>query len=569
MRRKSLKKCKRNKTKKRNRKVTRRWKGGMKKAFDGKAEFNEKTGSPRKKPRANRLIPEAQEALDHFKEFYEELKFADEEMGKMYPFKGSIFKTNSFHATQGWARQYLSDMKEAGGAVGGDEMVDDDFDHDDGGGKVGGDDDGAGGGEVGGDDDGAGDIDRGGGAVGDDGDDGDDIGGGEGFGDDAYDLRVNFGADDFNEIDESSLGRVQNVITIGNIRDEEFDKLTVLPLLSLEIRLTNHIPESLYNLTSLNKLKLEMLQVQKLSPFPESICSLTNLEELLISFSNFECNVPASISACRNLISLDIGWNRFTGSLPASISSLVNLENLNISWNYFTGSFPASISSLVNLEKLNISRNMFTGSLPASISSLVNLRNFSIENNNFTGNLPESIGNLTNLESLFLSKNLFTGGLPESMSNLTNLIQFGCSENGFTGNIPEWIGNLLHIQLIFIDRNQFSGALPHWIRSKVLDNLSFDRSNLTIGYNQFTLDDYINFFAPLGDNFEDIPLTDADDFLNLDYYFELFCNDEGSKRGVMRILSEDPEFGKGRVYDIQQALLCIKTLWEEAADPLM
>ena len=111
------------------------------------------------------------------------------------------------------------------------------------------------------------------------------------------------------------------------------------------------LPESLDNLTSLNRLSLSENNLVKL---PESLSSLTNLTRLNLS-SNQLLELPESLGSLMSLTELFLLKNQLS-ELPESLGSLTNLTRLNLSSNQLL-ELPGSLGNLTNLTGLNLSSN--------------------------------------------------------------------------------------------------------------------------------------------------------------------------------------------------------------------
>ncbi|MHA1395781.1 MAG: leucine-rich repeat domain-containing protein, partial [Promethearchaeota archaeon] len=206
--------------------------------------------------------------------------------------------------------------------------------------------------------------------------------------------------------------------------------------LSLYRKWLTSLPESIGNLTNLEKLYLYKNQ---LSSLPESIGNLINLKELWI-YNNQLSSLPESIGNLKNLKELDLKENQLS-SLPESIGNLKNLKYLNLRENNLS-SLPESIGNLINLQTLDLSANKLS-SLPESITNLKNLKELWIRDNQLSS-LPESITKMTCLDVLTMGGNQLSS-LPESITNLKNLTYLDLEKNNLSSlskSIKGWLKQL-------------------------------------------------------------------------------------------------------------------------------
>ena len=212
------------------------------------------------------------------------------------------------------------------------------------------------------------------------------------------------------------------------------------------------IPQSFWNITSLDFVKLESNQLS--GAFPADIANLTNLQHLNLCGNQFTGTISEVLGILSNnheLNYLDIQGNPFTGTLTDvinGIGSFSNLEVLNLGHNGLTGTIPATIGNLSQLTKLislDLYDNQFTGSIPPEIGNLTNLEHLHLGGNRLTGSLPAAIGNLTNLRDLYLAYNSLSGTIPEEIGQLNKLTELNLSNNCLTipATLPSWLQNLL------------------------------------------------------------------------------------------------------------------------------
>ena len=190
--------------------------------------------------------------------------------------------------------------------------------------------------------------------------------------------------------------RVRAVVLIdcevyGRVPDEIAD----LEMLE-ELRISNYgkVPEQSYPLPeAIGKLKnLKILRFQFYpvgGRFPESLFDLTNLEELRITgASGTDAQpIPKSIANLTKLKTINLGGCNLTGSLIPELGELHELTELSLWGCGLSGSVPAELGNLINLRKIDLSGNKLSGVIPAEISRLDNFWNLwtgIVFGNNFT-----------------------------------------------------------------------------------------------------------------------------------------------------------------------------------------
>ncbi|MHA1394894.1 MAG: leucine-rich repeat domain-containing protein, partial [Promethearchaeota archaeon] len=230
--------------------------------------------------------------------------------------------------------------------------------------------------------------------------------------------------------------------------------------LSLYNKGLTSLPESIGNLTNLEKLYLHKNQ---LSSIPESIGNLKNLKELDLK-ENQLSSIPESIGNLINLTSLALGGDQLS-SLPEIITKMTWLKVLVIQQTDLSF-LPKSIGNLKNLKYLNLRENNLS-SIPESIGNLKNLTLLNLAGNKLSS-IPKSIGNLKNLTELYLYKNQLSS-IPKSIGNLKNLEKLRLESNKLS-SIPKSIGNLKNLKFLDLGSNNLS-SLPDSINN--LNNLTY------------------------------------------------------------------------------------------------
>lgn len=223
-----------------------------------------------------------------------------------------------------------------------------------------------------------------------------------------------------NWLSNEPVGTWFGVTTTGNkvVRIEFFG----------ENNLSGQIPSEIDGLVNLESLGLG-LNLGIVGPIPESIGNLTSLVRLRIQATGNTGSFPASIGGLTNLKELRVIATNMTGDLPVELGNLSKLKDMTLfgssffdNSQNFTGAIPSSFGNLINLETLDLRVNSFEGAVPANLSNLINLRALFLNDNQLTGALPDFSG-LSNLASISLENNFF------DFSDLEPLINNGSTYN--------------------------------------------------------------------------------------------------------------------------------------------
>jgi Leucine Rich Repeat len=163
-------------------------------------------------------------------------------------------------------------------------------------------------------------------------------------------------------------------------------------------------------------------------PVPDSIYNLTKLERLYLDRTELEGEIPTAIAQLTNLEQYRLYSSKFGGTLPAEVFALAQLVELNIRNNTFSGGLSEDFQNLNKIQKIDVSKNEFTGSIPNVFHTLPFLRTFaervSMKDGpctithfvNFTF-LPSFIHFLKTTEELLLQENQFTGSITQDLCN--------------------------------------------------------------------------------------------------------------------------------------------------------
>ncbi|XP_042401703.1 putative receptor-like protein kinase At3g47110 [Zingiber officinale] len=230
--------------------------------------------------------------------------------------------------------------------------------------------------------------------------------------------------------------------------------------------LTEQIPESLGNLTSLTLLYLSRNHL--VGHIPPSLGNCMNLTHVYVRDNNLEGNIPDSLGQLTRLRNLDVSNNYLSGVIPLSLYNLASLTILNLAMNRLVETIPPDIfQALPELQFLSLSCNNLQGPIPQSFSNATQLQHLDLSDNSFSGVIPSNLGHLNNLVMLGLEINRFEAKEAKdwdffsSLANCTNLKKLFLSHNYLAGNFPASIGNLsTRLERLFMSELQISGAIP-------------------------------------------------------------------------------------------------------------
>ena len=175
------------------------------------------------------------------------------------------------------------------------------------------------------------------------------------------------------------------------------------------------VPNCINLLTGLRELVLGSCKLNRDDSLPDTLWQLTGLEKLNLG-SNELTSIPSQIGQLSSLTDLSLGDNNLV-SLPDEMDQLKNLTQLHV-YNNKLKTVPNVIYKLKNLTRLHMGYNRIE-SISEEIGNLTKLTKLSLYDNQLTS-MPEAIGNLTKLTKLYLSHNQLTS-LPKSIGNLVNL----------------------------------------------------------------------------------------------------------------------------------------------------
>lgn len=226
------------------------------------------------------------------------------------------------------------------------------------------------------------------------------------------------------------------------------------------------LPEEIWNLEKLKKLKLDQCEV---STIPNSIKNLTNLEYL-----NLSCKIKTltpEISKLKNLKVLNLKRSyllKKITNLPKSLNHLVlSNENLNINEEIFC---------LPNLKKLEI-ENTPIKKIPDEIRNCKNLYHLSIYSCVKHFELSPEIGNLSNLDYLELAGKGISD-INFEFTNLKNLRELRISDTSIR-NIPDSICECFKLRELVINDSPLEELPVNIGNLKALCKLDLEYTNIS------------------------------------------------------------------------------------------
>ena len=239
------------------------------------------------------------------------------------------------------------------------------------------------------------------------------------------------------------------------------DLMVLQDIIALNDSLNQKEPFELGSQQWMNRRLTELsISWNNLTILPESIGNLTNLERLNLQYNQISslpetlCNLPSSCN-------IDLSGNNLCEEYHYDCIELWGDQELSncegfveIGETYY---FESDIAVLQDIIELNESLTEI-GPLSIGYLSWTNgrLTSLHLANKNLTI-LPESIGNLNYLTSLFLSDNQLTT-VPENIGNLINLEGLYLQDNQLT-TVPGSIGNFMSLEWLNLHSNQID-SLP-------------------------------------------------------------------------------------------------------------
>ena len=227
---------------------------------------------------------------------------------------------------------------------------------------------------------------------------------------------------------------------------EFLGQLSSLQRLYLSNNQLSEVPDSLGQLSSLQQLNLSN---NHLSEVPEALGQLSSLQRLYLS-NNQMSDVPDSLGQLSSLQRLYLSKNQLN-EVPGSIGQLSSLQTLYLDYNQLN-EVPESLGQLGSLQTLSLSNNQLS-EVPGSIGQLGSLHELSLSNNQLS-EVPDSLGQLGSLQRLYLDYNQLSE-VPDSLGQLGSLRELSLSNNQLS-KVPGSLGQLGFLQGLYLHGNQLS-----------------------------------------------------------------------------------------------------------------
>ncbi|KAJ9546116.1 hypothetical protein OSB04_025823 [Centaurea solstitialis] len=244
----------------------------------------------------------------------------------------------------------------------------------------------------------------------------------------------------------------------GSVPDKICNGGKLEMLLVGDNNLTGRIPKSLYNCSSLRRLRFDGNQIT--GDLSESFGVYPHLNYINLNDNKFHGEVSNNWSKCRNLTTMQMGGNRISGNIPPSFGNSPQLELLNLSSNELVGEIPEEFGRISGLVSLYLSNNQLSGVVPMNLGLLDELSYLDLSMNKFNGSIPSSLWNCSKLFHLNLSSNKLTHEIPLQIGRLFHLSDLDLSHNSLTGEIPSSLSSLISLEMLNLSHNQLSGYIP-------------------------------------------------------------------------------------------------------------
>ncbi|XP_076910631.1 uncharacterized protein LOC143568340 [Bidens hawaiensis] len=223
-------------------------------------------------------------------------------------------------------------------------------------------------------------------------------------------------------------------------------------------KLTGRIPKSLYNCSSLTRVRFDGNQLT--GDISEIFGVYPRLNYINLNDNQVYGKISDSWSKCTNLTMIQMGGNRIGGSMPPSLGNSIQLEILNLSFNDLVGEIPKEFGRIAHMGKLFLSNNRLSGIVPQDLGSLLELERLDLSMNKLNGSIPSSLGQCSNLFSLDLSNNEFTGEIPVQLGRLVHVSVLDLSHNSLIKEIPSGLYSMSSLETLNLSHNKLSGTIP-------------------------------------------------------------------------------------------------------------
>ncbi|MBR4545104.1 MAG: GTP-binding protein [Oscillibacter sp.] len=219
------------------------------------------------------------------------------------------------------------------------------------------------------------------------------------------------------------------------LRDAEEQQWKTLDLSNTQIQ---EVPDSIGNLTSLEKLGLYDTQIREV---PETITRLSSLQTLDLCGTQI-WEVPETITRLSSLQTLDLSFTKIN-EVPETITRLSSLQVLSLN-NTQIQEVPETITRLSSLQTLYLS-NTDISEVPETITRLSSLQSLDLSYTQIR-EVPETITRLSSLQTLYL-RGTQIQEVPETITRLSSLQTLYLSYTKIR-EVPETITRLSSLQLL-------------------------------------------------------------------------------------------------------------------------
>ncbi|KAJ0800915.1 putative protein kinase RLK-Pelle-LRR-XI-1 family [Helianthus annuus] len=283
---------------------------------------------------------------------------------------------------------------------------------------------------------------------------------------------------------------IRNNVLSGSLPDDICNGRKLEYLGVSDNKLTGRIPKSLYNCSSLIRVRLDGNQIT--GDIFQSFGVYPNLNYINLNDNQVYGEISDNWSKCRNLTTIQMGGNRIRGNIPSSLGKSIQLETLNLSFNDLVGEIPKEFERMTRMgtlvlsnnrlsgeipvlgslvQLLDLSMNKLNGSIPASLEQCSEIHFLNLSNNGLSGEIPVQLGGLDHLSVLDLSHNSLIKEIPSRLLSMSSLEMLNLSHNELTGNIPESYDTMNGLLSVDLSYNHLRGPVP---KSKVFRNLSIE-----------------------------------------------------------------------------------------------
>ena len=156
--------------------------------------------------------------------------------------------------------------------------------------------------------------------------------------------------------------------------------------------------------------------------------------------------IPESLYDLMSLEIIGLEYNYLSGTLSTRIGNVYDtLKGIFIGGNgfNFTGTLPTHLGSLRNLEFLSLEDNGMTGTIPSELGKFDRVNIIDLSYNQLQGTLPTDLGNLESVYILAVAGNYLTGTVPTELAALEVLREgrLGLHNNSFVGSLNDTFCN--------------------------------------------------------------------------------------------------------------------------------